>query len=207
MKRFRFSIASLLGLVLFAAVAVAALRAGSDLWDSIVLTLMLGALLIAVLLCVHRAEKRRAFWLGFGLFGWAYLLASFIPQVESRLLTTRALAYLDSQVARAPAPILATFNIFGSGSGNQVSSVTATFSPAATAPSPTQRQGVLLMDMMTGKFLPATGGTSENFVRIGHLLIAFMLAVLGGQVSRFLYVRSHQAGHGDKLPTATVSGS
>ena len=88
MRRFRFSIAAMLGVVLFAAVAVAALRQADALWDSTLFSLALGLLALAVLLAVHRTGGRRAFWLGFALVGGAYLGASLVPPVEARLLTT-----------------------------------------------------------------------------------------------------------------------
>ena len=108
MKHIRFSIASLLVVVLFVAVGFAALRESSDLWDSGVFTLTLAALLISILLAVHRTESRRAFWIGFALFGWIYLGLSLVPSIESRLMTTKALAYLDSKVpGRSLVPRLA----------------------------------------------------------------------------------------------------
>ena len=57
--------------------------------------------MISVLLAIHRTEKRRAFWLGFALFGAAYLGLSLVPSIESRLITTKALAYIDSKVPRS----------------------------------------------------------------------------------------------------------
>ena len=99
MRRFRFTIASLLVVVLFVAVGFADLRESSDLWESGVFTLTLAALLISILLAVHRTESRRAFWIGFTLFGWIYLGLSLVPSIESRLITTKAFAYLDSKLA------------------------------------------------------------------------------------------------------------
>ena len=99
MKHIRFSIASLLVVVLFVAVGFAALEESSDLWESGVFTLTLAALLISILLAVHRTESRRAFWIGFALFGWIYLGLSLVPSIESRLITTKAFAYLDSKLA------------------------------------------------------------------------------------------------------------
>jgi di/tricarboxylate transporter len=92
MRHIRFSIASLLVVVLFVAVGFAALREASDLWDSGVFTLTFAALLISILLSVHRTESRRAFWIGFALFGWTYLWFSLVPSIESRLMTRKALA-------------------------------------------------------------------------------------------------------------------
>jgi uncharacterized membrane protein len=69
MRRIRFNIASLLGVISVIGVGFAALRESSDLWVSSLFTLTLAALLISILLAIHRTEKRRAFWLGFALFG------------------------------------------------------------------------------------------------------------------------------------------
>jgi AcrB/AcrD/AcrF family len=91
----RFNIASLLGAISFVAIGFAALREANELWDSGLFSLALGLLLIAVLLAVHRTEARRAFWMGFALFGWVYLSLSLISSTESRLITTQALAYLE----------------------------------------------------------------------------------------------------------------
>jgi hypothetical protein len=77
----RYTIRSLLGVVLFVAIAVAALRASTDGWDSWLLGLTLLSLQTAVLLAVHRTDRKRAYWLGFGSFGWVYLVASLIPPI------------------------------------------------------------------------------------------------------------------------------
>ena len=101
MKRIRFNIASLLGVILVLGVGFAALRESSDLWESGVFSTTIGCLLISILLAIHRAEKRRAFWLGFALFGWIYLGLALVPSIESRLITTKALAFLDSKMPRS----------------------------------------------------------------------------------------------------------
>ncbi len=91
----RYNIASMLGAIAFVAVGFAALREATDRWDSGLFSLTLGLLLNAVLLAVHRTEARRAFWIGFALFGWGYLSLSLISSTESRLITTQALTYLE----------------------------------------------------------------------------------------------------------------
>jgi hypothetical protein len=91
----RYNIASMLGAIAFVAVGLAALREANDEWDSGLFSLTLGLLLNAVLLAVHRTEARRAFWIGFALFGWGYLSLSLISSTESRLITTQALVSLE----------------------------------------------------------------------------------------------------------------
>ena len=85
----------MLGAISFVGVGFAALREATDQCDSGLFSLALGLQLIAVLLAVHRTEARRAFWIGFALFGWGYLSLSLISSTESRLITTQALAWLE----------------------------------------------------------------------------------------------------------------
>ena len=101
MRRFRFHLGTLVILVLVLGVGFAALRESNEIWDSSIFSITLGVLLISILLAIHRTEKRRAFWLGFALFGAAYLGLSLVPSIESRLITTKVLAYLDSKVPRS----------------------------------------------------------------------------------------------------------
>jgi hypothetical protein len=69
MRRFRFHLGTLVILVLLLGVSFAALRESNEIWDSSIFTLTLGVLITSILLAVHRAERKRAFWLGFALFG------------------------------------------------------------------------------------------------------------------------------------------
>ena len=112
MRRPRFTIAGLLGLVLGLAVGLAALRQASDVWDGLVFGGTLAVLLASVLLAVHRDGSRRSFWLGFALFGWVYLGASLIPPIEARLATTRALIFLDSKVLDRVAPSVKSPSVY-----------------------------------------------------------------------------------------------
>ena len=102
MKRIRFNIANLLVTILVLGVGFAALRESSDLWDNGVFTLTNGVLLISILLAVHRTEPRRAFWIGFALFGWVYLGLSSVASIESsrfRRIIGKSLPTLSSPPA------------------------------------------------------------------------------------------------------------
>ena len=186
MKRVRFTIASLLGLVFFVAVAFAALRRSDALWDSTLFSLTLGLLLTSVLLAIHRTEGRRAFWLGFALFGGAYLGASLIPPVEARLLTTRALAYLDSQVPGRDRSVWFA-RLWPSSNPPIVRATSAAISPNGTRLAVDQDRMIWLWDTETGRPLAGPIDASERFVRIGHSLTALVLAFLGARLSRALY--------------------
>lgn len=101
MRDLRFNIAGILGAIVFAGVGFAALRQADDLWDSGLFSVTIALLLAAVLLAVHGADARRGFWIGVALFGWGYWSLSLIPSTESRLITTKALTYLDQSNANA----------------------------------------------------------------------------------------------------------
>jgi hypothetical protein len=187
MSRIRFSIASLLVAVLFVAVGFAALRESSELWDSGVFTLVLTVLLTSILLAIHRTESRRAFWIGFALFGGGYLVLSLVPSIESRLATTKALTYLDSKVPGRTQTFF-TIRLTGTGPGtpgNQVQAVA--FSPQGNQIATSSLGIVRLWDATTGRLLGGWAGTTENFVRIGHSLITLMAGWFGGLLSRRLW--------------------
>jgi hypothetical protein len=192
MRRFRFTIASLLIVVVFLAVGFAALRESNELWDIGIFTATLGVLLVSLLLAIHRTETTRAFWLGFALFGWCYLVGTLIPPIESRLMTTKALAYLDSKLQERPATLYTVISS-GTGSGsttNQIQSIALnTLGNPLTTSSPGR---VRIWDVATGRLVGGWGGTTEHFVRIGHTLFAVIVGWLGGLLSRHFHAR-HRA--------------
>jgi hypothetical protein len=197
MKRIRFSIASLLFVILILGVGCAALRESNDLWDSGLFTLTVGVLLISVLLAIHRTTAKRAHWIGFAHFGWSYLALSLIPSIESRLLTTHGLVYLDSKVQRTPAFLNVRLAFTSPGArSNRLQAVA--FSPQGNQLATTNQGQVKIWDVATGKVLRSSGGTTENFVRIGHALFALMLGWFGGLLSRRLW----QTSGASDVPTA-----
>jgi hypothetical protein len=207
MRRFRFTIASLLVVVLFVAVGFAALRESNETWNSGVFTLTLAALLISILLAVHRTESRQAFWLGFALFGWTYLGLSLVPSIESRLMTTKALAYLDSKLAyRSVGGFSVRSSATNSGiPSNQVQAVA--FTPDGNQFATSSQGVVRFWDVRTGKLLGGWIGTTENFIRIGHSLLSLIAAILGGQLSRRLYARNRDLTLGRVPPRTATSNS
>jgi len=190
MRRFRFHIGSLLILVVLLGVGFAALREANDLWDVIVLNSALGVLLVSVLLVVHRRAERRAFWIGFALFGWGYLGLIAIPAFEPKLLTTRLLAYLDSKVPGRPAVF--TVQPWGAPINGQGVTAVAFSQQGSLEPGTSNSGTVRLWSATTGRLLVSGSGTTENFIHIGHSLFALILAWLGGKLSRSLYVRSRE---------------
>ncbi len=200
MRRIRFTIASLLVVVLFLAVGFAALRESSDLWDSSIFTITLSVLSLSILLAVHRTDTRCAFWLGFALFGWAYLGLSLIPSIESRLLTTKGLAFLDSKLPRLIPTGDELWYIEGCDKPFKIPFIVANWQSDANKGNGTFQDvtevvglnyaGHTLLHNPSGLWLV---GTTENFMRIGHSLFALIAAFLGGQLSRRLYTPYHEA--------------
>ena len=62
----------------------------------------------------HRTESRRAFWLRFALFELVYVGMSPIPSIESRLITTKALDFVVSNVPPSTGAGLAHYDKDGS---------------------------------------------------------------------------------------------
>jgi hypothetical protein len=194
MRRFRFHLRTLVILVLLLGVGFAALRESNEIWDSGVFALTLGILLTSVLLAIHRTESRRAFWLGFALFGWIYLGLTLLPSMESRLITTKAIAYLDSKVPGRSTAVY-TVQLAGTGSGspgNQVQKVS--FIAQGNQLVVSGQGGVKLWDAATGRLLGGWTGKTDDFMRIGHTLFALLAGWVGGFLSCRLWRASRPPG-------------
>ena len=75
----RFSLAGSLWFVALLALGFAAVREASDFWVGATYLVTLGLLCASVLGAVLERGRGGAWWLGFALFGWAYLLAPSVP--------------------------------------------------------------------------------------------------------------------------------
>src|SRR5262245_16204227 len=105
MKPFRFSLLTLMGVVILFAVAFASLRSASKLWASIILTVTLGLLSVALLGAVFLIERKRAFCAGAAMTGWIYALLTFGPwgfreNVADHLLTAYVIDLVQDQSRR-----------------------------------------------------------------------------------------------------------
>ena len=120
--------------------------------------------------------------------GPTYLGLSVVPSIQSRLITTRSLAYLDFKMHNDGSMDLYFVNntqsnavYLNAGNGDWIADVTAAGS------NPTRFTNILAGISLAGP------GTRENFIRIGHLLVALIMALLGGYISRRLYVKYREA--------------
>jgi hypothetical protein len=187
MKRFRFTIAHVFIIVIFVAIGLAALREANELWDHLLFGATLLALATSVLLAFHGEGRRRAYWLGFALFGGVYLGASLIPPVESRLPTTHALQFIEM-----PGSL---------GSGSRPIRLRTSTRPQRTlsVPQTLDVDTVIVNQISTAKIAfssPTTltffPGPSEHFVRVAHSLFALLLGLFGGALSVWLAERERR---------------
>ncbi len=193
MQRFRFNISSLLLVVLFVGVGFAALRESSDQWESGIFTLAIVALLISILFAVHRTESRQAFWLGFAVFGWIYLALSLVPSIESRLITTKALACLDYKILSSP--VLLTGKVWGDANNNVTGQALGDLQigqKGQTVAVPSRPYTIRneTLTMYYRRLLKRGSGSTENFIRIGNSILTLFVAWSGGQLSRYLYPKN-----------------
>lgn len=188
MRWFRFSIAGLLVLIMFCGLAFAALKQSTDLWQSAVFSLTCFVLITAALLAILRSGSRRHFWLGFLLFGGCYLALSLIPGIESRLLSSKGFALVQSLMhQQVPATYDIVFSTDGSVVRTQPEQVKSLDVYATDVQFADATGGNLkIWNASTGTFLGSWGGSPENFTSIGHSLLALLLGWCGGLLSRWV---------------------
>jgi hypothetical protein len=204
MKRIRFNIASLLEVVLLVAVSFAGLREATESWDSGLFSVTLVVLLVSILLAVHRAEIRRAYWFGFALFGWIYLGLTLVPSIESRLISTKALTYLDSKVPdRSIVYIRRVWDTWSSDptqSNQSVRSTSLALSPEGNGAVGGNWSGAGDW-MFPRSFTGAAGSSTVNFIRIGHSFLTVIAAMTGGVLSRYLHAKNRERSPASVAPT------
>lgn len=107
--RFQFSLASAFIVMTLFSLAAMALRSGDWLWARVIFSLTLAILLAAILGIVYRTGVNRAFWLGFAIFGWTYLLLAFTPAfrvAEHHLFGKQVHSYLKDYSPEASSGIV-----------------------------------------------------------------------------------------------------
>ena len=188
----RHTIASLMAATLVIAVAVAALKNASDAWAGLLLLLTLALLGSAVVAIPYRRGGRRAFWFGFAVFGWGYLVLAqapwFAEQVGPRLPTTQLLSYAHAKINPEPPPQSEVAQLFAWIAANNNP-------PGGSPPGALQwraRRLAAAGDVAiaqttamgrTFRFI-SVGSNLEQFQRVGQCLFALLAAVAGGLIAR-----------------------
>jgi hypothetical protein len=194
-----YSLVGLFTLVTFACVAVAALKASTPLWASVVFSGTLLVLACAILGCWLGTKRR--LWAGFTFFGWGYLALAFGPwfetNVQPRLLTSQLVSWTherwhgmapiaDSRSDEDAARARRMMEFFNSGPfGGPFSGGSPAPIPPVVSPSQPVAQVEFVEDLVIRSGpsptypIPAPSIDPEQFYRIGHSLFAILFAALG----------------------------
>jgi hypothetical protein len=78
MTRTRFTLAQLMGIVVFLALGFAAVRTANELWASLVYTVGIISIATALLIAFARAGRERLTWTGYAVFGWTYVVVDLL---------------------------------------------------------------------------------------------------------------------------------
>jgi len=170
------AVVTVLLVLAFGSMASAGLLQGKGVWAE-VLFLATASLLGASILGVwNRDQARRAFWQGFAVFGLGYLALAFAPwpahQMRVELPTSRWIVSLHaraatiSEDARTPAPIEKA----------EPGLVSESPKPATTNPGGGPPKAA------SSSFV---AGNLEQFLVVGHCLIALAAALMGSGIARW----------------------
>ena len=182
MRRYSFSIRGLMAFIVILGVALLALRTPSRIWANACFSLALGGVTLAIPAAVASAAERRAFWVGFATCGGVYFLFALSPWVDekaSHQLVTTTILDLAAPHLIDNAYLLNAYFL--------------TMNPPSppVAPSPWQQWN--LPDFRTSGNEKWTIGyvtlhSPLLYLRIGHALFCLLAAIVGGEVSRYLYL-------------------
>jgi hypothetical protein len=174
----RFSLLTLLGVVLVAAVGSAALANPTDTWRQVIVTGTVAILSVATLATV---TKRSAFAAGFAVMGWLYFVLAFsrVLNVREHLLTERAVVWLHGKVHHDISEDLILPQLPGPGSPVvPLRYDSPRLTPAAFA-------GYNMSSPILSKVY--------NFAMIGRFLWTLLLATIGGLFASWLGRRRDRA--------------
>jgi hypothetical protein len=190
MKRPRFSIAALMVAIVILSLGLAALRYPNKLWESFYYSIPLAVLVFALLGVLFHRGLSRAFWGGFALSGWFYMLLNFGPwfadSFSPYLFTTACLDLIYPHVA---APEQAAMAVEGARLPNMFGLAGAFggggFGGGVVANDPWKFWTEI--DNAASGFNVANNfqvDRSRPFQMIGHALFALLFAYLGGIAAR-----------------------
>ena len=176
----RFSLLTLSGVVLVAAIGSAALANPTDIWRQVIVTGTVGILLIAILRAVSKRPLSR-FALGFTVTGWLYFVLTFsgVLGVREHLLTEQSVVWLHGKIHDDPAAVaqsnLVQYRLPGPGSVVVPQRIGSAWPAPIYAPA-------ALAGYTTSPMLPS----SHNFAVVGRSLWTLILATIGGLFASWL---------------------
>jgi hypothetical protein len=186
MKPFRYSMRTLMAVVVVLGVAFAGLRSPTPFWANLWFSLVLAALTFSVPAAVYRRGQQRAFWVGFGIFGWVYFVLALAPWFQ----TTIGFQLFSTTILDVLAPYIVQKEYL---LRNYVGSFNPPFDPGV--PSPWQRWNLPEFPpenpwRMVGYVTLISPGL---YLRIGHAVFCMLIALTGGTVVRSLAATRSEA--------------
>ncbi len=171
MPRIRFTISGLMGLIVVAAIGIAGIREGTEIWASLTYTVTVLSLLMALPFLFYSQGKTRAGWLGFVLFSWVYLYFAFgnwwadgpgLPPLPTKWLLSFVHDRIHAKAQYIPNPNFP---------GGQI-----TFGISGIA-------GPLIIKPGTTYWM----GDERHYRQVAHCLLALALGAFGAFWFRFVY--------------------
>jgi hypothetical protein len=179
--RVRVSIAAVMVVVALAALALVGFREGTLVWAAAVQSVVALVLLALSLTALLARGRRRAFAIGFALFGWAYLAWSVGYPLAAERIPPPVLQPLLTDLCTRLHPVAPGSELVGTW--------TATNAPGSTAQLVSRVQFVDAGQPFTREvvlFQSADGsqatwpGRPEHFIQIGHALGTLLFGLIGG---------------------------
>jgi hypothetical protein len=197
MKSARFTIAGMLATIGGLGIGFAALTHPNEWTASALLTMTYGLLLVSLLAAVGNHDIRRAFWMGFALFGWAYGLVNLNVgpggSVSQDLITTRAIDRLRPVLhpnEKPYSPMIMNWN------GTTPLPLYSPYSPNVWAANGSPN-GVNSWPAVASSICPSCGSTivgasADAFSRIGQSVATVIVALLGGITGTIVFQRARR---------------
>jgi hypothetical protein len=222
MRFVQFTIGRLAMVVVVAAVCFAALKQPNEWWVAGMTTLVLAALGFAILGVSYRLGRKRAFWLGFLLFGAGYGIVSagpwFVENVRPSLITT---SLIDLSFPR--------LHPQGAAQSQQIQ-LTSGGTWAGTAPTttgstvPVTTTFLANAVQLTGSAVAVPGGStsapmtftiatvlsngpSEEYRKIGHASLTLIAGMIGGLLAQLLLLTRDRGSNPRSTPATAVPPS
>ena len=187
-----------MALVLVSAIGLAALRNASELWATVMTTVALAFIYVAVQGAVLLRGRERAWWLGFAVLGGLYLTVSLSP-LRYRLGTTHLLEYVHAKVVDASH--IATFEISRFDQKSVLFRIVTTVGEVSESTvanrvyDSTPGQDLLVSMAPPNRWRSMLPGAAnfDAFQRVGHALFALFAGLVGGTVAAWLHARRERA--------------
>jgi hypothetical protein len=226
MKTMRFSIAWMMGFVLIAALGLGGLKGANTYWASGCCTLMFVVLIGAILNAIQGRGKSRAYWVGFAVAGWAYLVISIgsigmTDDSSTPILTgllfdelgtlihpdaPKVTFTITTSFMPMPVPTLAPLAVTSLPPVAPIAPPAPVAPPAPLSPS--------ITGFVTGSTgwpagspfltMPVNNPTLVSYSKVAHSLTALLAGMIGGLYSAWLYARRERR---EAAPTPEVNPS